>query len=145
MKSNAELAPQQRIDRLERKLRRLQLVAGASAASLVAVLFLAFVGRGYASTAPHPGMLSQNASFDTLTVKRINVVGSNGARRLLISGTTGNAQIILADPEGRPRLGFVVAKNGEPSIELLDAQGKVAREISPKTFWKIASSVEPGR
>lgn len=216
---------QPRLDRLERKLRKLQVFSAVTVLSLVTALCVIIAGRVYADT---PAKAARNASFDAITVKRINVVENDGTRRMVISGATnapppilngkaykravmpagitfynskgderggiglasrnggeqsvlvfdytkseamalirsqndkmsragllivdpapadappgqngnlrveiqtvnGNAQIVLNDADGKPRLRMVVPKQGEPAIELLDAAGKVTRKIS---------------
>lgn len=46
-------------------------------------------------------------------------------RRIAIHNENENAQILLADPQGRERIRLQVDADGEARIEVLDAQGKV--------------------
>lgn len=216
------------VARLERRVHKLQIYMITSTVLFIALLGVVVADQVYASS---PKLLTghaTNAEFDTITVKRINVVENNGTRRLVIAGASnmpppiadgkvlkrailpagilfynakgnerggitvaprfggeqsaivfdynraeaialvkaqhgkdanaglyvmapppatgqlgidgkmrikvqtvnGKAQIVLNDVHGRPRLRLTVPKSGNPSIELLDADGKVARRIS---------------
>lgn len=50
-------------------------------------------------------------------------------QRVEIHNRNENAEVLLSDQEGRNRLRLSVDESGEPSIELLDAQGKVTHRI----------------
>ncbi len=54
-------------------------------------------------------------------------------RRVGIQNRNENAEVILSDPQGQERLRLVVDDQGEPSIELLDAEGKVTLRLSGET------------
>lgn len=51
-------------------------------------------------------------------------------RRVTLQNHNENAELVLADPQGRPRLRLNVAPDGQPSITMLDAQGA--------TVWSAA-------
>jgi hypothetical protein len=71
---------QRQIKYLERRLRRVQVLTSAMAVTFVVVICMASIGHVYASDG------GRNASFGTITVKRIDVVENNGTRRLVIAG-----------------------------------------------------------
>ncbi|AMG73486.1 MULTISPECIES: hypothetical protein [Sphingopyxis] len=52
------------------------------------------------------------------------------AERLFVGKTSDDAIVKLADKSGKPRLLLRVGASGEPSIEFLDATGKVVKRIS---------------
>lgn len=56
--------------------------------------------------------------------------GGVGAKRMFVGKQDGNAIVRLADKEGRPRLVMEVDAKGQPSIQFLDENGKVVRQIS---------------
>lgn len=56
--------------------------------------------------------------------------GGGGAKRMFVGKEDGNAVVRLADKEGRPRLVMEVDAKGQPSIQFLDENGKVVRQIS---------------
>lgn len=63
---------------------------------------------------------------DALTAK----AGFGNARRAWLGRTEdGKVALVLSDPAGRPRLTLGVGKDGEPSVELRDATGKVTRTL----------------
>ncbi|THD37015.1 MAG: hypothetical protein E7773_05650 [Sphingomonas sp.] len=63
---------------------------------------------------------------DALTAK----AGFGNARRAWLGRTEdGTVALVLSDPQGRPRLTLGVGKDGEPSVELRDAGGKVTRTL----------------
>lgn len=226
--SDHQSSEKQKVIRLERQVHKLQIYMVVSTAFFVVALCVIAAHQVYANSSIQPAKYSQNASFGTITVKRINVVENNGTRRLVIAGASnmpppiadgkvlkraispagilfyndkgnerggitvapryggeqsaivfdynraeaialvkaqhgkdadaglyvmapppatgelgidgkmrikvqtvnGNAQIILNDTKGRPRLRLSVPKSGSPSIELLDAGGKITRKIS---------------
>lgn len=57
-------------------------------------------------------------------------LGGLGAERLFAGKVKEDAIVKLADKEGRARLVLKVDANGEPSIDFLDAEGKVIRTIA---------------
>lgn len=59
------------------------------------------------------------ADLDVLQASRVV------QRRIAIHNENENAQILLADPQGRERIRLQVDAAGEARIEVLDAQGKV--------------------
>lgn len=68
----------------------------------------------------------QKARIDALKAQ-----GLAPAQRVRL-GTTGERDAILrlSDPQGRPRLILTVSAAGEPSIQLLDAQGAVVKRVT---------------
>lgn len=50
-------------------------------------------------------------------------------RAWLGRATDGSVALILGDPQGRPRMKLGVADDGTPSIDLLDASGKVTKSV----------------
>lgn len=50
--------------------------------------------------------------------------------RLFAGKSDGQTIVRLADPQGRPRLLLLVDANGVPSVEFLDASGKVTKRIA---------------
>lgn len=78
-------SPQQRINRLEHRLRRLQIITVSTLLLLAAAVGVSVVGGVYAGTPSHTLAHSKNAEFNTVTVKRINVVAPDGTPRLVIS------------------------------------------------------------
>lgn len=50
--------------------------------------------------------------------------------RFFAGKADGQTIVRLADPEGRPRLLLLVDAKGDPSVEFLDANGKVTKRIS---------------
>lgn len=56
--------------------------------------------------------------------------GGVGAKRMFVGKQDGNAIVRLADKQGRPRLVMEVDVKGQPSIQFLDENGKVVRQIS---------------
>jgi hypothetical protein len=56
--------------------------------------------------------------------------GGVGTKRMFVGKQDGNAIVRLADKEGRPRLVMEVDATGQPSIQFLDENGKVVRQIS---------------
>jgi hypothetical protein len=56
--------------------------------------------------------------------------GLTSARRAWLGRSEdGSVALVLSDPTGRPRLTLGVGKNGQPSVELRDAAGKVTRTV----------------
>jgi hypothetical protein len=56
--------------------------------------------------------------------------GGGGAERYFAGKIQGDAIVRLADPQGRARLVMRVGNDGVPSIEFLDADGRVTRRIA---------------
>jgi hypothetical protein len=127
---------QQRIERLECRLRRIQVFTAAATLSLIAVLCVAVIGRVYASAPDQTSKHARrNASFDTITVKRINVVDNDRTRRLVISDKShmpngkghnkrliSPAGVIFYDEKGHERGGIGLAPRygGEQSALVFD-------------------------
>ena len=53
----------------------------------------------------------------------------NARRAWLGRSADGSVALVLSDPAGRPRLTLGVGKDGEPSVEMRDAAGKVTRTL----------------
>ena len=63
---------------------------------------------------------------DALAVK----AGFSNARRAWLGrSANGTVALVLSDPQGRPRLTMGVGADGEPSVEMRDAAGKVTRTL----------------
>jgi hypothetical protein len=54
------------------------------------------------------------------------VESSQGVQRITLGDENQNAQLVISDPQGRPRIRIGVDKAGEPSIVMLRPDGKVA-------------------
>jgi hypothetical protein len=52
------------------------------------------------------------------------VESSQGVQRITLGDENQNAQLLISDPQGRPRIRIGVDKTGEPSIVMLNPQGK---------------------
>jgi hypothetical protein len=52
------------------------------------------------------------------------VESSQGVRRISLADENQNAQLVIADPQGRPRIRIGVDKSGEASIVMLSPDGK---------------------
>jgi hypothetical protein len=52
------------------------------------------------------------------------VESSQGIRRITLGDENQNAQLLISDPQGRPRIRIGVDKAGEPSIVMLSPDGK---------------------
>lgn len=50
--------------------------------------------------------------------------GKVARQRIALQNRNETAELVLADPEGRPRLRLQVGPDGEPRIEMLDTEGK---------------------
>lgn len=68
---------------------------------VIAAAGIAIVSSVYASTPAQRNARAKNASFDTITVKRINVVENDGTRRMVISGATNPAPLIINGKLGK--------------------------------------------
>jgi hypothetical protein len=53
-------------------------------------------------------------------------------RRVAVENHNETAQVVLSDPQGRPRLQLRVEPSGEPLLEMLDDQGKVTYRITQR-------------
>lgn len=62
-------------------------------------------------------------------VQHHRALGHLGNRRGYFGTKSGSAQLVLSDPQGRPRLRLTVSDHGEPSIELLDETGHTVRSM----------------
>jgi hypothetical protein len=53
-----------------------------------------------------------------------HVESSQGVQRITLSDENQNAQLLVSDPQGRPRIRIGVDKSGKPSIVILSPDGK---------------------
>jgi hypothetical protein len=53
------------------------------------------------------------------------VESSQGVQRIALADENQKAELVISDPEGRPRIRIGVDKGGEPSIVMLSPEGKV--------------------
>jgi hypothetical protein len=53
------------------------------------------------------------------------VESSQGVQRIALADENQNAELLIADPQGRPRIRIGVDKDGQPSIVMLSPEGKV--------------------
>ncbi len=58
--------------------------------------------------------------------------GGPTTRVVLGRGTDSSVQLALNDAEGHPRLVMKVASDGAPSLQMLDGNGRVTGELTPK-------------
>ncbi|MFK2876638.1 hypothetical protein [Rhodanobacter hydrolyticus] len=58
--------------------------------------------------------------------------GGPTKRMALGRDTDGSVQLAMDDLQGHPRIVMKVAKDGSPSLQMLDANGKVTGELVPK-------------
>ena len=58
--------------------------------------------------------------------------GGPTRRMVLGRDTDGSVQLAMNDLQGHPRIVMKVAKDGTPSLQMLDADGKVTGELVPK-------------
>ena len=61
--------------------------------------------------------------------QRHQALGHFGYPRGYFGTKSGSAQLVLNDPQGRPRLRLKVSDHGEPAIELLDETGRTVRSL----------------
>lgn len=54
-----------------------------------------------------------------------SIHSSEGTQRVWLGDTNQNAQLVLSDAEGHPRIRIGVSKTGRPVMEMLDAAGRV--------------------
>jgi hypothetical protein len=86
------------------------------------------------------------ATFDAITVRRINVVEPDGTLRMVISNQasppggirhgkeeSGTASVVLNDAAGKKRLAMEVQPDGSASLAFFDSAGKVLWRIVPTT------------
>jgi hypothetical protein len=59
-----------------------------------------------------------------------NIKSSQGIERISLADQNHNAQLVISDPKGRPRIRIGVDKNGKPRIQILNADGKVIYRAS---------------
>lgn len=52
------------------------------------------------------------------------VESSQGVQRITLADENQNAELLISDPQGRPRIRIGVDKDGQPSIVMLSADGK---------------------
>jgi len=58
--------------------------------------------------------------------------GGPTRRMVLGRDTDGSVQLAMNDLQGHPRIVMKVARDGEPSLQMLDGNGKVTGELVPK-------------
>jgi len=58
--------------------------------------------------------------------------GGPTRRMVLARNTDGSVQLAMNDLQGHPRIVMKVAKDGSPSLQMLDSKGKVTGELVPK-------------
>lgn len=56
--------------------------------------------------------------------------GKSAVRRVAVENHNETAQVVLSDPQGRPRLQLRVDPSGEPVLEMLDDVGKPTLQIT---------------
>lgn len=52
------------------------------------------------------------------------IESTQGVQRITLSDENRNAQLLISDPQGRPRIRIAVDKTGDPSIVMLSPDGK---------------------
>jgi len=104
----------ERIDRLERSVRRLWIALGA--VSLAAVALAVSTGMTRRSVA----------------VQQLAITDSEGRPRIVLSAADGSAKLEHFDAEGRLRIAQETLPDGKASLVLLDAGG--ARRIGAAAF-----------
>jgi hypothetical protein len=97
----------ERLERLEKDNRRLKRVG------MVAVLIAAGLGA-IAATRPTP---------ERITAHEVDIVGSRGNTRIILSASSNSPSIALVDAQGKPRAAVIVSTDGMASISITDAQG----------------------
>jgi hypothetical protein len=60
------------------------------------------------------------------------IESTQGVRRIWLANENQNAQLIISDQEGRPRIRVGVDAAGEPRMEMLDAQGEIVYRATPE-------------
>jgi hypothetical protein len=70
----------------------------------------------------------QKAKLDAFFAER----GGPTRRMVLGRNTDGSVQLAMNDLQGHPRIVMKVAKDGAPSLQMLDGNGKVTGELVPK-------------
>jgi hypothetical protein len=75
------------------------------------------------------------AGFDILDRRPYTgaIESSQGVQRITLADEDQNAQLVISDVRGHPRIRIGVDKNGQPSIQMLNPEGKVVyhAESSP--------------
>ncbi|KAF1691453.1 hypothetical protein [Pseudoxanthomonas koreensis] len=66
---------------------------------------------------------------DRIPYSEGEVTTSEGVSRIMLSNRNRDAALEIADTSGKPRIRIGVDANDEPRIEILDAEGKVARRL----------------
>jgi len=62
--------------------------------------------------------------FDRRPYKPGEVDSTQGIQRIALANENRNAELVISDAEGHPRIRIGVDKTGEPRIEMLDANGE---------------------
>jgi hypothetical protein len=133
MDNHRSPSPQQRIDRLEHRLHKLQIIAVLAVLLMVVAVGASIMANVYAGTRSHGSGQMSNVNFNTITVKRINIVAPDGTRRLVISNAAdmpppivngktlkreiSPAGMLFYDRQGNERGGIALARRhgGEKS------------------------------
>ncbi len=103
----------QRLDRLERQVRRWKTLASVSVALLSLGFLLGSMGDGGSTVS------------DEIRAKQFSLVDANGKVRAgLRVGSDGSTALALADPEGRTRAGLAVLPDGSARLRLYDEDEK---------------------
>jgi hypothetical protein len=72
------------------------------------------------------------ATFDTITVHRINVVDPQGTQRVWVGrDNAGAASVVLKDAAGMKRIALEVQPDGNASLAFFDNAGKVVWKLVP--------------
>lgn len=66
--------------------------------------------------------------LDELTVRRINVVDTEGNNRILLTSEAGTTQIIMQDKNGKPHVSLTLDEQNRAHIQVRDAAGAVLQE-----------------
>lgn len=66
---------------------------------------------------------------DRIPYSEDEVTTSEGVSRIMLSNRNQNASLVIAGTDGKPRIRIGVDADNQPRIEILDAEGKVARRL----------------
>ena len=63
-------------------------------------------------------------------LQRWKEAGGRQTKRLFVGRTAGKSPaVVLADPQGRPRIMMLVTPDGEPSLQFMDEAGQVIQQL----------------